>query len=77
MNAHAFGMRHQGEMNDPRKVFKELSDLYQFHKKLKKAYSIPLPPPTRLSEPGPLPKPTAEKPTPPPSPPATITYNYK
>ena len=28
-------------MTDPRKVFKALSELYQFHKKLAKAYSIP------------------------------------
>ena len=46
-------------MNDPRKVFKELSALYQFHKKLAKAYVLPDGKPPRV----------AESPSPPPHPP--------
>ena len=38
-------------MNDPRKVFKELSALYQFHRKLAKAYSLPSRNPPRVAEP--------------------------
>ena len=47
-------------MNDPRKVFAELSALYQFHRKLAKAYSLPsrksphvaeAPPPPRPAKP--------------------------
>lgn len=38
-------------MNNPRKVFKTLSDLYQFHKKLIKAYPIQKASPTRVAEP--------------------------
>ena len=37
-------------MNNPRMVFKTLSELYQFNKKLAKAYSIPQPHPRRISE---------------------------
>ncbi len=37
-------------MNNPRAVFKELSELYQFHKKLAKAYSIPFPAAARIAE---------------------------
>jgi hypothetical protein len=44
------------KMNDPRTVFKTLSELYQFNKKLAKAYAIPPPKPTRVFE----------KPSPPP-----------
>ena len=42
-------------MNDPRKVFKELSALYQFHKKLAKAYSLPSRKSPRVAEPPPPP----------------------
>ena len=42
-------------MNDPRKVFKELSALYQFHRKLAKAYSLPSRNPPRVAEPPPPP----------------------
>jgi hypothetical protein len=44
-------------MNDPRKVFKELSALYQFHRKLAKAYSLPSRNPPRVAEPPPPPPP--------------------
>jgi hypothetical protein len=37
-------------MNDPRTVFKTLSELYQFHKKLAKTYSIPHPKSPRMAE---------------------------
>lgn len=50
------------EMNDPRKVFKELSSLYQFHKKLAKAYSIPAGKTPRISEPPPSRPPRPAKP---------------
>ena len=49
-------------MNDPRKVFKELSALYQFHRKLAKAYAIPANKTPRVSEP---PPPSAKKAPPP------------
>ncbi len=64
-------------MNDPRKVLKELSELYQFHKKLKKAYSLPLSPPSRLSEAKPHPPSMNNISPAPSSPQPTITYNYK
>ena len=42
-------------MNDPRKVFAELSALYQFHRKLAKAYSLPSRNPPHVAEPPPPP----------------------
>ena len=39
-----------GKMNDSRTVFKTLSELYPFNKKLVKAYSIPQPKPSRVTE---------------------------
>ena len=49
-------------MNDPRKVFAELSALYQFQKKLAKAYSLPSRNPPRVAEPPPPPPSRPAKP---------------
>ena len=40
-------------MNDPRKVFAELSALYQFHKKLAKAFAVSPGKIPRVAEPPP------------------------
>ena len=45
-------------MNDPRNVFAELSALYQFQKKLAKAYSLPARKSPRVAEVPPPPRPT-------------------
>ena len=45
-------------MNDPRQVFKTLSELYQFHKKLAQVYHLSRAKPLRIAEsPAPAPRP--------------------
>lgn len=59
-------------MNDPRKVFKTLSELYQFHKKLAKTYAISQGKSPRMAEAPAQPKPARKKPAAPPTPPRRI-----